>query len=60
MAGAKGATAVLKIDARWVDGWIAEMKQVEKLAPATIRAKIGATALSCAALAVRLDEWSPR
>jgi len=24
--GAKGATAVLKIDARWVDGWIAEMR----------------------------------
>jgi integrase len=45
--GAKGATAVLKIDARWVDGWIAEMKQLEKLAPATIRAKIGATARAC-------------
>lgn len=45
--GAKGATPVLKIDARWVDGWIAEMKQVEKLAPATIRAKIGAAARAC-------------
>lgn len=44
---AKGATVVLKIDARWVDGWIAEMKQADKLAPATIRAKIGATARAC-------------
>lgn len=44
---AKGATPVLKIDAAWVDGWIAEMKQADKLAPATIRAKIGATARAC-------------
>jgi len=35
---------VLRIDAAWVDAWIAEMKQSERLAPATIRAKIGATA----------------
>lgn len=45
--GAKGATAVLRIDAAWVDAWIAEMKQSERLAPATIRAKIGATARAC-------------
>ena len=44
---AKGDTAVLRIDARWVDGWIANMKQAEHLAPATIRAKIGATARAC-------------
>jgi len=38
---------VLRIDAAWVDAWIAEMKQSERLAPATIRAKIGATARAC-------------
>lgn len=43
----KGATPVLKIDANWVDAWIAEMKQQHKLAPASIRAKIGATARAC-------------
>lgn len=44
---AKGAVPVLLIDANWVDGWIASMKREDKLAPASIRAKIGATARAC-------------
>lgn len=44
---AKGATSMMRVDANWVDGWIADMKRVDKLAPATIRAKIGATARAC-------------
>lgn len=43
----KGGTPVLRIDANWVDGWIAAMKREDRLAPATIRAKVGATARAC-------------
>lgn len=41
-----------KINAAWVDGWIASMKRVEQLAPASIRARIGALA--------RCTDWGMR
>ncbi|MGY2489286.1 site-specific integrase [Cupriavidus sp. CP313] len=47
-----GDTALPKIDAKWVDRIIAEMKRVEKLAPASIRARIGALA--------RAADWGMR
>ena len=40
------------LNAAWVDAWISEMKRSEKLAPATIRARIGALA-RCADWGVR-------
>lgn len=40
------------IDANWVDCWIAEMKRVDRYAPATIRARIGALA--------RCADWGMR
>lgn len=40
------------INAAWVDAWIAEMKRVEKLAPASIRARVGALA--------RATDWGVR
>ncbi len=48
----KGATALLSITAEWVDGWIEEMKRVDKIAPATIRARVGALA--------RCTDWGMR
>ena len=42
-----GATPLASINAGWVDDWIVEMKRVDKLAPATIRAKVGALARCC-------------
>ena len=47
-----GETPLPKIDAGWVDGIIAEMKRIEKLAPASIRARIGALA--------RATDWGMR
>lgn len=38
----KGKTLLTSINVDWVDAWISEMKRVEKLAPSTIRAKVGA------------------
>lgn len=43
----KGSARVTEINANWVDNWITDMKRVEKLAPATIRAKVGALARCC-------------
>jgi len=40
------------INAAWVDNWIAEMKRVERLAPATVRARVGALA--------RCTDWGMR
>ena len=40
------------INAAWVDAWIQKMKRVEKLAPATIRARVGALA--------RCTDWGVR
>jgi integrase len=38
----KGKTPVAALTIAWVDAWVTEMKRVEKLAPSTIRAKVGA------------------
>lgn len=48
----RGTTSLRAINAGWVDDWIAEMKRVEKLAPTTIRARIGALA--------RCTDWGMR
>ncbi len=45
-------TPLTSINAAWVDAWIAEMKRVEKLAPASIRARVGALA--------RATDWGVR
>lgn len=47
-----GETLLPKINAKWVDDIIAEMKRFEKLAPASIRARIGALA--------RCTDWGMR
>lgn len=47
-----GAVPLGAINAAWVDAWIASMKRVEVLAPATIRARVGALA-RCADWGVR-------
>lgn len=48
----KGTTRLTSIDAGWVDDWISEMKRIDKLKPATIRAKVGALA--------RCTDWGMR
>ncbi|KQX34655.1 site-specific integrase [Variovorax sp. Root434] len=48
----KGAARLTAITAGWVDDWISEMKRLDKLAPATIRAKVGALA--------RCTDWGMR
>lgn len=47
-----GESPVTVIDVDWVDAWIATMKRVEKLAPASIRARVGALA--------RCTDWGVR
>lgn len=47
-----GKTSLDLINAQWVDNWIAGMKRQHKLAPATIRAKVGALA--------RCTDWGMR
>ncbi len=47
-----GDATCVGIDANWVDGWVAGMKQRYKYAPATIRAKVGALA--------RCTDWGMR
>lgn len=47
-----GDTRLSIIDAGWVDTWISEMKRIEVLAPATIRARVGALA--------RCTDWGMR
>lgn len=47
-----GRLPVTSINATWVDAWIAEMKRRERLAPATIRARVGALA--------RCTDWGVR
>lgn len=49
---AKGMTPLNNITANWVDDWIRHMKLVDKAAPATIRAKVGALA--------RCTDWGMR
>lgn len=48
----RGATLLENITSAWVDEWIAELKRVEKVAPATITAKVGAFA--------RCTDWGMR
>lgn len=48
----RGDTHLPSINAGWVDDWISELKRIEKLAPATIRAKVGALA--------RCTDWGLR
>lgn len=48
----RARTQLTAINAGWVDAWISEMKRVDKLAPATIRAKVGALA--------RCTDWGMR
>lgn len=48
----RGVTSLKAITSGWVDDWIAEMKRVEQLAPATIRARVGALA--------RCTDWGMR
>lgn len=47
-----GKTSLHLIDATWVDNWISRMKREDKLAPATIRGKVGALA--------RCTDWGMR
>ncbi len=42
-----GDTRLADINASWVDAWVSRMKRVDKVAPATIRAKVGALARCC-------------
>jgi integrase len=48
----RGDVALQSINAAWVDAWVQEMKRVEVLAPASIRARIGALA--------RCTDWGVR
>ncbi len=48
----RGDTPLRAITAGWVDDWISEMKRIEKVAPATIRARVGALA--------RCTDWGMR
>lgn len=47
-----GELGLTHINAKWVDAWITSMKREEKLAPATIRARVGALA--------RCTDWGMR
>ena len=47
-----GSTPLTSINAKWVDDWISDMKRIDKLAPATIRGKVGALA--------RCTDWGMR
>lgn len=49
---ARGLNTLQGINAGWVDDWITEMKRIDKVAPATIRAKVGALA--------RCTDWGMR
>lgn len=48
----RGDVALRAITAGWVDDWITSMKRIEKIAPATIRARVGALA--------RCTDWGMR
>lgn len=48
----RGDVALKAVTAGWVDDWITGMKRIEKLAPATIRARVGALA--------RCTDWGMR
>lgn len=48
----KGETTLISLNAAWVDAWVTDLKRVDCIAPATIRAKIGALA--------RCTDWGMR
>lgn len=48
----RGKTPLSDINAAWVDAWITEMKRSEVLAPASVRARVGALA--------RCTDWGVR
>lgn len=48
----EGGTPLRGIAAAWVDNWISAMKRIERLAPASIRARVGALA--------RCTDWGMR
>ncbi len=52
VCNAVGNTPLPAINAKWVDDWISDLKRIEKLAPATIRSKVGALA--------RCTDWGIR
>jgi hypothetical protein len=52
IAKTRGKDSLTGITANWVDEWISEMKRINKSAPATIRAKVGALA--------RCTDWGMR
>jgi integrase len=52
VCSAVGNTPLISINAKWVDDWISDMKRINKLAPATIRGKVGALA--------RCTDWGMR
>ena len=47
-----GTVRLTEINAAWVDHWIAQMKRIDKVAPTTIHAKVGALA--------RATDWGMR
>lgn len=47
-----GGTRLSEINAAWVDQWIQKMKRIDKVAPTTIQAKVGALA--------RATDWGMR
>lgn len=49
---AHGRLPLSSINATWVDGWLKEMKRVEKLSPSTIQSRVGALA--------RCTDWCVR
>lgn len=48
----RGDTPLPAITVKWVDGWISDMKRVDKLKPGTIRGKVGSVA--------RCTDWGMR
>lgn len=48
----RGSTPLLDINSAWVDEWISEMKRIEKLAPASVRSRVGSLA--------RCTDWGMR
>lgn len=48
----KGQESLVNLNSNWVDDWVTEMKRVEHLAPASVRARVGALA--------RCTDWGMR
>lgn len=52
VSSTRGDTPLPALTVKWVDGWISDMKRIDKLAPGTIRGKVGAVA--------RCTDWGMR